>query len=151
MLVRPLFHLPSRRWLVLLAAVAITSCSKGDALNPVQGTILDNKGQPVDGAVVTFHPKGGGKNYTLVLPVGRTGADGTFTLRTGEKEGAAAGEYVVTLVCHEVVNPQAKGKISLAPPETKDRFGDAYANRNNSRLHAEVKAGPNQLSPFQLK
>jgi hypothetical protein len=150
MLVRPSFPLPGRRWLVLLAAVACASCSKGDVLNPVQGKILDTKGQPLEGAVVTFHPKGAAKSIKLVLPVGRSGADGTFTLTTGDKEGAPAGEYTVTVICPEE-KKLPKGKISTAPPESKDRFEGAYANPGSSRLQAQVKAGPNQLEPFQLK
>jgi len=148
MSVRSLFPLRGWHGLLLLAAVACASCSKG-GLNPVQGKVL-YKGQPLEGAVVTFHPKGAGKSITLLRPIGRSGADGTFTVTTGDKEGAPAGEYVVTLVCPEVVN-LAKGKISTAPPETKDRFQGAYAKSETSHLRAEVKAGPNQLEPFQLK
>jgi hypothetical protein len=134
---------------MLVAALACASCSKDGGLNPVQGTVL-YKGQPLEGAVLTFHPKGGGKSITANLPVGRTGADGTFTLKTGDKDGAPAGEYAVTLVCPEEVK-LPKGKISTAPPESKDRFQMAYANRDNPPLRAEIKAGVNQLEPFQLK
>jgi hypothetical protein len=139
----------SWRWLVLLAALACTSCAK-ESFNPVQGKILDNKGQPLEGAVVTFHPRGGAKSIKLLLPVGRSGSDGAFTLTTGDKEGAPAGEYVVTVICPEEAK-LPKGKISTAPPESKDRFEGAYANPASSRLQAQVKAGPNQLEPFRLK
>src|SRR5207244_3246439 len=124
-------------------------CSKDGGLNVVQGKVL-YKGQPLEGAVLTFHPKGGGKNITTVLPVGRSGADGTFTLTTGDKEGAPAGDYAVTVICPEEVK-LPKGKISTAPPESKDRFQGAYANRDNPPLRAEVRAGVNHLEPFQLK
>jgi hypothetical protein len=142
---------PRWRWLVVLAAVACAGCSGGgESLNPVQGKIL-YKGQPLAGAVLTFHPKGGGKDITKTLPTGLSGEDGVFKVMTGKKEGAPAGEYAVTVICSEEVNPQAKGKISTAPPETKDRFGLAFANRDNTSLRATIKAGPNQLEPFQLK
>jgi hypothetical protein len=133
--------------LVLLAAVACASCSGGGggALNPVKGKILDGKGQPLAGAVLTFHPKGGAK---AVLPVGRSGADGEFTLATGNKDGAPAGEYVVTVIWPE--EAKQDGKISMAPPENRDRLNGAFANRDTSTLRAEVKAGANQLDPIRL-
>src|SRR5947209_5994423 len=90
---------PGWRRPVLPAAAACASCSGGCAsLNPVQGKIL-YKGQPLKGAVLTFHPKGGGKNITVDPPIGTSGEDGSFRLTTGNKEGAPAGEYVVTLIC----------------------------------------------------
>jgi hypothetical protein len=141
---------PGVRWLVVLAALACASCSKDAGLNPVQGKIL-YKGQPLPGAVLTFHPKSaGGKNITTQLPVGRSGEDGSFTLTTGDKQGAPAGEYAVTVICPEEVK-LPKGKISTAPPESKDRFQGAYANRDSTTLRAEIKAGPNQLESIQLK
>ena len=142
---------PGWRGLVLLAAVACASCSKGGAaLNPVQGKILDKNGDPLKGAVLTFHPKGAGKNINIVLPTGKAGEDGSFTLMTGDKDGAPAGEYAVTVICPEE-KPLPKGKITMAPPESKDRLQGAYANRDNPAFRAEVKAGTNHLGPFQLK
>jgi hypothetical protein len=149
MKVRPPLPAPSLRWLVVLAAVACASCSKDAGLNPVQGKIL-YKGNALAGAVITFHPKGAGRNINTQLPVGHSGEDGSFTLTTGDKQGAPAGEYAVTVICPEEVK-LPKGQISTAPPESKDRFQGAYANRDSTTIRAEVKAGPNQLEPFQLK
>jgi hypothetical protein len=136
--------------LVLLAAVACASCSGsgGAALNPVRGKILDGKGQPLAGAVVTFHPKSLSKSANVMTSVGRAGADGEFTLATGDKNGAPAGEYVVTVIWPE--EPKQDGKISMAPPENRDRLNGAFANRDSTKLRAEVKAGPNQLDPIRL-
>ena len=67
--------------------------------------------------------------------VGRSGEDGSFKLTTGDKEGAPAGEYVVTVICPEETK-MPKGKISTAPPESKDRFEGAYANPTASKLRA---------------
>jgi len=150
MRLRPLFPPRAGRGLVLLAALACASCSGGgSALNPVRGQVL-YKGQPLKGAVVTFHPKAGGKSFTTLLPVGMTGEDGSFTLATGDKEGAPAGEYVVTLICPEDV-AVPKGKILTAPPESRDRLQGAYASRETSTLQRQVKAGSNQLEPLSLK
>jgi hypothetical protein len=138
---------PSRwRWLILLPALGCLSCSGSAALNPVQGTVL-YKNQPLAGALVTFHPKGA-TGVATILPVGMTKEDGTFTLTTGQTDGAPAGEYVVTLICSEVVKSK---RISTEQPETQDRFRGAYANAATSQIQVEIKNGPNQLAPFNLK
>jgi hypothetical protein len=138
------------RWLILAAALACVSCSGGGAtLYPVKGKVL-YKNQPLAGAQVTFHPKGA--DLKTVNPTGLTKEDGTFTVMTGPSEGAPAGEYTVTLICSEQVAPQGNKKvISTEMPETKDRLGGAYANRNTSTIKVEIKPGPNELQPFDLK
>jgi hypothetical protein len=137
---------------VLLGAAVLCSSCSGPALNTVQGKVL-YKGQPLKGAVVTFHPKGAdAKDVTTVRPVGQTNEEGVFELSTGPKKGVPAGEYVVTLICAEEVAPKGKRVISTdGLPETQDRFKGAYANAATSGLKAEVKPGPNQLEPFDLK
>jgi hypothetical protein len=143
---------PARwRWLALAPALCCLSCSgSGGGLQPVQGTVL-YKDQPLKGAVVTFHPKAAKNEVTIVRPVGRTEEDGTFTLTTGQKEGAPTGEYIVTVICPELVPSGGKGVISTAPPETQDRFQGAYANQATSGLKVVIKGGVNQLEPFRLK
>jgi hypothetical protein len=134
------------RWLVPLAALCCLSCSRGPELNPVQGKVL-YKNQPLGGVVVTFHPKGA-NDVTTIRPIGRTSDDGTFTLMTGQKEGASAGEYTVTLICPEEL---PKKGISTAPPESQDKFKGAYADPGKSTLKVEIKKGPNTLEPFSLQ
>jgi len=140
---------PWRRLSPLLAVGFLISSGCGGGLNPVQGTVL-YKNQPLKGAVVTFHPKGVNE-ITAVRPVGLTDEDGTFRLTTGQKEGAPAGEYIVTVICSEEVGPRDKKVISTAPPETRDRLQGAYANAAKSEFKAEIKNGVNQLEPFHLK
>jgi hypothetical protein len=139
--------LPQRlwRWLALLSALFCLSCSGGSALNPVHGKVL-YKNQPLKGALVTFHPKGP-TDINTVRPVGLTGEDGTFNVTTANKEGAPAGEYVVTLICSEQVKKKAVG---TEPPETRDRFGGTYARQDASKIKVEIKKGVNQLEPFNL-
>jgi hypothetical protein len=132
-----------------LTALGCLSCSGGDALQPVRGKVL-YRNKPLPGALVTFHPKGANP-VTVVRPVGLTGADGTFTLTTGQKAGAPAGEYVVTVICSEAVEPPAGKGFSTAPPETRDRLKGAYADREKSALQVEIKKGANQLEPFPLE
>jgi hypothetical protein len=138
------------RWLALLPALGCLACSgNGEALNPVRGKVT-YKNQPARGVLVTFHPEGGDK-VTAVRPTGTTGEDGTFTLTSGSKEGAPAGSYVVTFVWPEEVKAKSsKGKISLEPPDSRDRLQGAYANLAKG-LKIQIKSGPNQLEPFDLK
>jgi hypothetical protein len=124
------------------------SCSGQVSLNPVQGKVLF-KQEPLKGALVTFHPKGSDE-LTALRPTGLTKDDGSFTLTTGQQDGAPAGEYVITIICSEVVVPKGK-EISTGGLETQDRLKGAYADRNNSKITATVKSGKNQLEPFDLK
>jgi hypothetical protein len=139
------------KWpLPCLILVCCASCSSGDKLNTVQGQVL-YKDQPLKGVLVTFHPKGV-SDVTIHRPVGLTKEDGTFTLTTGEIEGAPAGEYVVTMICPEEVTPKEKPKgFTLIAPETEDRFKGAYADLATSKITAKVTEGVNQLEPFRLK
>ncbi len=136
---------PWWRWLAVLPVLGCLGCS-GGGLNPVKGQLLI-KGQPVKGAVVTFHPKEGSTVKTIPS-VGTTDADGNFTMMTGTKEGAPAGEYLVTVYWPEEA---PKKGMSTEMPETRDKLKGAYSNPASSGLKASVKSGPNQLDPIQLK
>jgi hypothetical protein len=138
----------ARRWLALLSALVCASCSGGGpTLNPVHGKVL-YKNQPLKGAQVTFHPRGP-TDINTIRPVGLTGEDGTFSVKTGQKEGAPAGPYVVTLICSEEIKPKAK-KLSMESPGTRDMLGGTYARQETSKIHVEIKSGVNQLEPFNL-
>lgn len=77
--------------LLFLASLGILSCSRSDKLNSVQGKVmLDN--EPLAGALVSFHPKDE-KDLSSIPPTGVTKADGTFTVVTGQKDGAKAGVH----------------------------------------------------------
>ena len=107
------------------------------------------KNQPAEGVVVTFHPKGA--NVHTVFPVGRTGADGTFTLTTGQGEGAPAGEYGVTFMWPRQAEQKGKKKTMTMQNFTpEDRFGGAYAKQESAKK-VEIKHGKNELEPFNLQ
>jgi hypothetical protein len=99
--------------------------------------------------LVTFHPAQGNR-VTAVRPIGTTGEDGTFTLTTGPRSGAARGGYVVTLVWPEEMEPKSKLPIAAAKPETRDRLRGAYADSAKSALKIQIQEGANQLDPFHL-
>jgi hypothetical protein len=132
----------------VLAAISL-SCSSaaGDKLNSVSGKVT-YKNQPLPGALVTFHPKGV-TGMSAVTSTGLTAEDGTFTLTTGQKTGVPAGEYVVTIICIE--EPAGKKGMSTGSDNSKDKLQGVYANRDKSQLTATVKAGDNQIPPFDLK
>jgi hypothetical protein len=147
---RPAGSLAPWRLAALLPALCCLSCSAGASLHPVRGKVL-LKGEPVEGAVVTFHPKGA--DLRTVLPVGQTDAEGTFTLSTGQSPGAPAGEYVVTLICPQMVDAKGKKQVGMSGQRltTVDAFKGAYAREESSTIKVEVKSGANELEPFNLK
>jgi hypothetical protein len=125
-------------------AVLGLSCSKG--LQSVSGKVL-HKGQPIKGAVVTLHPKGG-DDIKAHKPSGITSDDGTFTLSTGQDSGATPGEYVVTVVW---LQQPASGKKTVGtdgPPDPVDQFQGRFANPKTSKLTAIIKAGVKELDPI---
>jgi hypothetical protein len=136
-------------WLPLGAVLLGTSC--GGGLNSVTGKVHYN-GQPAAGAVVVFHPVAE-DTLTTLHPTGVTAADGSFTLTTRtDGDGAAAGEYLVTVVWPEPAQPRKPGLMSTEPPpDPPDRLRGRYANRATSDLRAVVQAGRNVLPPFELK
>lgn len=135
--------------LLALGALFATSCGNS-GLSPVKGKVL-YKGAPIKGAVVTLHPKAGDE-LTAQRPSGVTGEDGSFQLSTGNKPGAPAGDYVVTVVW--IKEPEAKAKKAInteGPPEPEDQLKGRYADRTNSRLSARISGGPQELDPINLE
>jgi hypothetical protein len=141
----------SARWLLLLiVGLSGLACSGRAALYPVQGKVL-YKSQPLSGATVTLHPATGGDTLAD-WPVGQTQQDGTFTLATGGQNGAAVGEYKVTIVCLQA--PQTKsskaGGLSTASEDPEDHLKGAYADPAKSKLRVAIKDGINHLESFVL-
>src|SRR5262245_8971321 len=146
---------PALAWSCLIGLLSLTglSCGGGKgSLNEVRGKVL-HKSQPLGGALVTLHPKGDKKDFKAVPSVGITKDDGSFTLTTGKKDGAPAGDYTVTIICSREVGGQDKKQkdFSTGGVETEDILKGAYADRDNSKLSVTIKSGSNQLDPFDLK
>src|SRR5438105_276136 len=117
-------------WLMLVPALFCVSCGGPSVkLNPVEGTVI-YKGQPLEGATVSFHPQAPDKPNPTPS-TGVTDAEGKFTLKTGDYDGAPAGDYVVTLIKSVQVGAAAgkKGMISTEPVDTTDALQGAYSNR----------------------
>lgn len=135
------------RWLALVLPLCCFSCSKSESLNPVEGKFL-YQDKPAAGALLTFHPKDN-QSVTTVLPTAQVNEDGVFTVMTGSKEGAPAGDYAVTFIWP--VEPPKKQGISTEAPDTPDRFNGHYANKDNPPFQAKITKGSNKLEPFVLK
>jgi len=129
--------------LVGLLMFAPIGCSNPDAkYTKVEGTIT-YKGQPVDGATVTFRPV----DSTGEVAGGKTDASGKFTLSssaaTKEGTGALPGEYVVLVMKREAqFDPNA---------EARQRDEDAYARGEitNEQLDARNRTRP-ALGPISV-
>jgi hypothetical protein len=140
---------PPRPWwrgLLLLPLLACVSCG-GPKHVQVKGTLkIDGEGPP-QGAVLTFHPAGADPNdMNLVRSIGVVSEDGTFTLETGKKKGAPAGEYIVTITWPE----KPKG-MTMGPPEARDKLKNRYAIVANSKIKVQIKEGETDLEPITLK
>jgi hypothetical protein len=147
---RSLFALLRGGAMASLFALCGLACSGSSQLNPVQGKVL-YKNEPLAGALVTLHPKGS-TDVKADRPVGRTKDDGTFTVTTGQAEGAPPGEYMVTIICSQPVNKKGpKSKGLDAGEETEDVLKGMYADPAHSKITVTIKSGPNQLEPFNLK
>jgi outer membrane autotransporter protein len=150
MTTRPPFR-PSAVGLCFAAlAVAGPACSSGGGLHPVRGQLTVN-GEPAGGAIIVFHPEGG--NLQSVPPTAVVAADGTFTLATGDKAGAPAGSYVVTVTWADTSKKLTEQQVMMGanPYDGPDRLKGRYASPQQSLLRAEVKPGENRLPPFELK
>lgn len=89
-----------RRWPLLLAALAASSCSPADyKIVPVSGTVKMG-GKPVAGLRVGFQPFEPSKRDTSPASIGVTDKNGRYTLRvsSADLDGAAAGPHDVSFV-----------------------------------------------------
>jgi hypothetical protein len=123
--------------------VLCAGCGTGGVeLHPVEGQVLFED-QPAAGVQVVFQPTGEVKDGAILMPSGKTGEDGSFTLQTyPHGAGAPAGEYVVVATWYpengrELDNP-------------KNKLPRKYADSASPLLKATIKAGPNKLEPFRL-
>src|SRR5262249_4842873 len=99
-----------RRFLTLCCCVgllgAVIGCGEGgERLLPVQGKAsLADKALPR--GYVIFHPDAQKGNTSKDEPRGTIGEDGTYSLKTGNRDGAAPGWYKVTVAAAEQIDPK---------------------------------------------
>jgi hypothetical protein len=126
--------------LLLLSAAG---CDSPDVV-PVSGRVTLN-GQPLAGACVTLQPTGlaPGERPEAAGSVGRTDADGRFTLRLidPEQDGALVGVHVVTITTASA----GKGDGAAARGEQVPK------NWRNGSQRFEVPPGGTSAANFDLK
>lgn len=112
-------------------ALGLSGCGGGSERPvPVGGKVLLG-GKPVDGAVVTYHSKGGGRSAS-----GKTDAEGNFKLTTiNTGDGAPPGEYTVTIAKQETKS--GGGGVDISSGD----YGEAYGQ-------AMMAAGTNTMSKY---
>jgi hypothetical protein len=109
-------------------------------LYPVKGQVLLADGKPLPGGTVHFIPKQGG------LPAsGKIETDGTFSLKSKTRDGAAPGEYKIR------IEPSAELLVKKGRAAPKLPFAAKYREYDgNTSLTATINAGETQLEPFRL-
>lgn len=126
-------------WFLILAALACvgSGCAEeGVPKYPVTGEVT-YKGKPLEGAIVSFTPKGEGRPASAT-----TGADGKYSLSTDVSgDGALAGVYAVTVAKYDrdVTEPPAKPEGEEADSDEPIDITDEYP-ANYDEMDASEKA-----------
>ena len=98
----------------LLVATTIVGCGPRDSLRlaPVHGTVT-YQGKPLEHGRVVFNPEdeSGG-----VAAVGIIASDGSYEMRTRDRDGAALGKYLVTIQCRQKRDEKHARDMSYIPP-----------------------------------
>jgi hypothetical protein len=111
------------------------------SLYPVTGKVLLADGSPLTGGTIHFIPKRGG-----LLASGKIEPDGTFSLKSKTRDGAAPGEYKIR------IEPSADLLAKKGRAVPKLPFAAKYREYDgNTGLAATIDAGPTQLEPFRLE
>ena len=130
------------RFLCACAALAIllpvVGCGSGGLdCYSVTGTVKNADGSPLTKGQIIF-------DSGQLAARGQIKEDGTFTLYTGEDEGAPAGNYTVYFIgvdAPEYVPPSETGRTAPAQPAVQ--IDPKYLSKEKSDLQREVKAEPN--------
>ena len=114
-------------------ALALTGCRGGmERPVPVEGKVTLG-GKPVDGAVVTFHSKGGGLSAS-----GKTDAEGNFKLTTiNTNDGAPPGEFTVTIAKQETKS--GGGGVDISSGEYGEAYGQAMMAAGTNTMNKYMK------------
>jgi hypothetical protein len=140
----PVFPRPAVSFAALFL-LSLTSCDGpgpySGTLYPVKGQVLLADGKPLTGGSVQFIPKQGGLPAT-----GKIETDGTFSLTSKTRDGAAPGEYKIR------IEPSSELRVKKGRAAQKLPFASKYREYDgNTGLTATIKAEPTQLEPFRLE
>lgn len=132
-----------------VSLLLLLGCSGGHGTATVTGTVL-YQDKPVDGATISFLPKGEGPNAKPAR--GKTESNGQFTVTTyfgpgDEPAGALPGEYSV--IVSKIDEPVGAFDPHKDPPP-KHHLPLKYEAATTSPLAATIKPGSNRLE-FKLE
>jgi hypothetical protein len=127
--------------------VLAVGCGPGEvALAPVHGKVL-HAGSPLPGGTIAFTPDAsrGGSGPLAYAVIGK---DGTYSLKTGERLGAAPGWYRVTVVALEGAEPAASPQSPS--PVARSLLPTHFRDPELSGLTCEVKPGQENAIDFHV-
>ena len=134
-------------------ALVMASCQgspSGPELYPVRGKVLYH-GEPAVGARVMFHPRHD-PDLCTAHPAGIVAADGSFALTSCHPgDGAPVGDYTVAVVWPAETASAAEIRGIGRKQPFNDRLQGRYSDPSAPLLQAEVRAGDNELPPFELR
>jgi len=124
-----------------LLAFAVWGCGSGETYYPVTGKVtLGNT--PLTSGNVNFVADISKGNQTKATPGGQISSDGTYTLSSGDKSGAPAGWYKVTVFTNVPGSPPSS--VNLNPrymtPGTTDLAVEVAPNAEPGRY--DLKLNP---------
>ncbi len=123
---------------LLLVLSTSLACQRGPKLVPVTGKITYKDGMTLNSGVIEFAPEDGGPvSRSIIEP------DGSFSLQTGNRAGAAPGKYKVVILQTLLID----GVPSAALHKHKGRrLHDRYRRYDSSGLKFVVEADkPNEF------
>lgn len=138
--------------LSMVAALGLmtTGCGGGaGSLNTVKGTVKYADGSNVNGAEIVLTPEGGSANTISKGTI----KDGAFTIMTGDKEGAPAGKYKVTIMTSQNIDPTKYDPAN--PPDfskgMKRAVAKKYEDPDQSGIVKEVTSGTNDWGEIKVE
>jgi len=106
-------------------------------MHPVKGKIVYKDAAALKDIKLRFIPRGAGAQ----MATADLKPDGSFEIKTGDKDGICEGEYGVRLERTVTV----KGKVPPSP------ISSQYFDEDGASLSASIKADTSELPPFDLK
>jgi hypothetical protein len=134
--------------LALLLITLLVGCSRKSEdrveVHPVQGQVTF-QGKPLPQAFVVLHPKNA-SDPRAIAARGQTDAAGNFRLTTYDADdGAAVGEYAVTVQCYRAVDKG--GGLEPGPNILPPKF----ATPTSTDIVVRVAEGTNTLPPISIR
>ena len=144
---RPMAASPRALALFLTLGLVLAGCGEPrsvslpkETLHPVKGLVVTIEGTPLTEGDITFVPV----KATSREASGKIGADGEFTLKSGDAgEGAGEGEYRVKIESPLTTPGTDPNKPNRVVPL-------AYEDEVSSQITITIKNGSNDLPPIKL-